>query len=365
MKILFYQGMLSPDGAVKSTLKTAGDLSYNGFDVYIATGSILNGLQDEVPEEITIKQFKKRTRWQLFSLIRYIKEIKPDILVSFTPASSLLLLLAYKMSLCKGELVCIERTSPSMETLHHKSYINKTHNYFRKIVYPRATKIVAISNGVKSELINLLNLSPEKINVIYNPSLTKNKIRKSYEEINHRWFTSNEFPVVVGVGRLVKQKDFSSLIKAFHILRKKKACKLIIIGDGEEKNTLLNLIQELDLENEIDLLGFKENPHPYMRLADLFVMSSAWEGFGNVLVEAMAYGTPVISTDCFSGPAEILENGKIAPLVKVGDIHAMASVMMNALDSPPDKASLIERASFFSEECSAEQYATFFKAFSA
>ena len=356
MKVLFYQGALYPNGAIKSTLKIAGDLSVNGINIFLATGYVLEGLEGEISESIQLEKFNKRARWHLFYLIRYIIKVKPDVIISSIPSNSMIVLLAVKMSFQKVKFIFVERTSPTVEVLFHKSLLNKMHGLFRKIIYAKSNKIIAISKGVKSEIIHGFNVSPDKVEVIYNPAVTSYKIRKSYETINEPWLTSSDAPVIVGVGRLVKQKDFSTLIKAFSVLRKKRLCKLLIVGEGEERRSLTNLIKELDIEDDVKLIGFVENPHPYMRLADLFVLSSAWEGFGNVLVEAMSYGTPVISTNCFSGPDEILKGGEIGALIEVGDINGMASEMEYALDVPQDKAVLVDRASYFSEQRSEKKY---------
>ncbi|NJK27869.1 MAG: glycosyltransferase, partial [Coleofasciculaceae cyanobacterium SM2_3_26] len=134
-----------------------------------------------------------------------------------------------------------------------------------------------------------------------------------------------------GIGRLVDQKDFATLIRAFSIVKKVRKSRLVILGTGPNKPRLEALIEELDLRDDVDLPGFVENPFKYMARASVFVMSSAWEGFGNVLVEAMAVGTPVVSTDCRSGPSEILDNGKYGALVPVGDAEAMARAILDVI----------------------------------
>jgi glycosyltransferase involved in cell wall biosynthesis len=137
--------------------------------------------------------------------------------------------------------------------------------------------------------------------------------------------------VVLGVGRLTAQKDFPSLIRAFAKVRAQKPCRLVILGEGELRGELEALVASLDLSADVALPGFTDNPFAWMRQSSLFVLSSAWEGFGNVLVEAMACGTPVVSTNCPSGPAEILENGRWGRLVPVGDVDALADAMLATL----------------------------------
>ena len=161
--------------------------------------------------------------------------------------------------------------------------------------------------------------------------------------------------MILGVGRLTQAKDFPTLIRAFALVRKKRAARLMILGEGEERPKLEALVRELGLEREVTLPGFVDNPYKYMKRAAVFVLSSKWEGFGNVLVEAMALGTPVVSTDCPSGPAEILENGRWGRLVPVGDVYALAEAIIETLDEEhhPDVAN---RAKDFAVELAVEKY---------
>jgi glycosyltransferase involved in cell wall biosynthesis len=151
---------------------------------------------------------------------------------------------------------------------------------------------------------------------------------------------AGEPPVILGVGRLTVQKDFPTLIRAFARVRQKRNARLLILGEGELRSELNALVAELGLQADVALPGFVENPFVFMRHASLFVLSSAWEGFGNVLVEAMACGMPVVSTDCPSGPAEILQNGKWGRLVPVGDVQALSEALLATLEESthPDVA---------------------------
>ena len=137
--------------------------------------------------------------------------------------------------------------------------------------------------------------------------------------------------MVLGVGRLEQQKDFPTLIHAFAKVRQMQTAKLVILGSGREEKKLLSLVDELKLNEDVAMLGFVDNPYAYMAKSAVFVLSSAWEGFGNVIVEAMAVGTPVVSTNCPNGPEEILDNGKYGELVSVGDSQAMAEAILRVL----------------------------------
>lgn len=228
--------------------------------------------------------------------------------------------------------------------------------------YRRSDGIIAVSKGVAEDLSQTSGISLEKIQVIYNPVVTTDLLSKAQESVEDPWFASGELPVILGAGRLMYQKDFPTLIRAFAKVRQQRPCHLAIIGsETVHKAELEALIHELHLEKEVKLLGFANNPYAYMAKAAVFVMSSRFEGFGNVLVEAMATGTAVVSTDCESGPAEILEYGKYGRLVPVGDVDGLANAIIETLDHPTDSKKLQERAQEFTTEKIAKEYLSFFQ----
>jgi len=186
--------------------------------------------------------------------------------------------------------------------------------------------------------------------------VTENLSILSKERPEHQWFRDGEPPVVLGVGRLVKVKDFRTLIDAFERVRRKRVVRLMILGEGPEKQELASRIRELGLDFDVEMPGFSLNPYSFMRYASVLVLSSRWEGFGNVLVEAMACDTPVVSTDCPGGPREILEGGKHGLLAPVGDAQAMATAIERQLDEPITET-LTMRAEAFTVEAALKKYA--------
>jgi glycosyltransferase involved in cell wall biosynthesis len=208
-----------------------------------------------------------------------------------------------------------------------------------RALYPRADGIIAISRGVAEDVVATSGVDPERVHVASNPVLTPEIAQQAREQPEHRWCRERDVPLVIGVGRLTRQKDFPTLLRALCILREQRAARLLILGEGEERAALTRLIRELGIEGAVDLPGFAANPYAIMAHADVFALSSAWEGFGNVLVEAMAVGLPVVSTDCRSGPREILDDGAFGSLVPVGDARALARALAEALDHrpPPDR----------------------------
>ena len=212
-----------------------------------------------------------------------------------------------------------------------------------------------MSQGVAEDLVRI-GLPSDKIKVIYNPIFTPALLEKAQQPLAHPWFSSNQPPVILGVGRLEKQKDFPTLIRAFAQVQQQRPFRLIILGEGPQRSQLEALVQEMGLMANVDMPGFVVNPYAYMNQSAVCVLSSAWEGFGNVLVEAMATGTPVVSTNCESGPAEILANGQYGKLVAVGDVEGMAEAIANTLNNPPNSQTLRQRAMEFSQERALAKY---------
>jgi glycosyltransferase involved in cell wall biosynthesis len=230
-------------------------------------------------------------------------------------------------------------------------------------VYVEADAIVAVSNGVADDLATYIDIPRELITTVYNPMVHPDLQVKAREPLEHPWFAPGAPPVVLSVGRPGRQKDFPTLLRAFARIRAQRPARLMILGEVsnsgksmERRAKLMTLAAELGVADDIVLHGFVQNPFAYMVRASVLVLSSLYEGFANVLVEALACGCPVVSTDCPSGPAEILDNGRFGLLVPVGDDAAMAKAICTALDSPPDREQLRARAAMFSFDQAIDKY---------
>jgi glycosyltransferase involved in cell wall biosynthesis len=223
--------------------------------------------------------------------------------------------------------------------------------------YQWIDKIITCSQGVAEDFCKTTGLSKTRLKVIYNPIVNSEILDKGQESLEHPWFAPGSPPVILGVGRLVKIKDFSTLIQAVSQAAQHRPMRLIILGEGEERPQLEALIETLGLAAIVRLEGFQINPFAYLARAALFVLSSLFEGFGNVLVEAMTLGTPVIATHAKGGgPAEILANGQYGQLVPIGDPVALAAAILNTLAHPPDPAILQQRSRDFSLAASTAAY---------
>ncbi|MBN2536772.1 glycosyltransferase [candidate division WOR-3 bacterium] len=223
--------------------------------------------------------------------------------------------------------------------------------------YRYADAVVGVARAIADGLIES-GMEPGKVHTIHNPVVTDELYRRAGEPCPHDWLAHKRGPVVLGAGRLTYQKDFGNLLRAFRVvLDQVPDCRLAIIGDGPDRPALERLAGELGLAERVDLPGTAANPCPYMKHADLYVLSSRYEGFGMTLVEAMALGTPVVSTDCPCGPAEVLDSGRHGALVPVGDHLALARAMKEALLHPGPACDRVAWArKMFSVEAAGAKY---------
>ena len=238
----------------------------------------------------------------------------------------------------------------------HKLFGTKGRQSRISSFYPCADVLVGISAKISAGLARIAGVPTDQIRTIYNPIVSAALIEKACEPVDHPWLNGTDRPVVLAAGRLVEEKGFHTLLSAFAMLFERRDVRLIVLGKGPELSGLLSQAEDLGVRQYVDFPGFVTNPYAYMAKANLFVLSSRVEGLPTVLVEAMACGCPVVSTDCPFGPAEILEEGRLGELVSVGDPRALADAMDRTLNLPPDRSALLERAKCFGVEQAIDQY---------
>jgi glycosyltransferase involved in cell wall biosynthesis len=222
--------------------------------------------------------------------------------------------------------------------------------------YPKAAAAIAISQGLAGQLVETAGVPPERVFTIPNPVDTARIQMLAREPIDHPWFARGAPPVILGVGKLERQKDFPTLLRSFARLRAEGRFRLAILGEGPQRDQLERLARDLAISGDVLLPGFQMNPFAWLARAAVFVLSSAWEGASNALLEALACGCPSVSTDCFSGPSETLDAGRYGPLVPVGDDRALAEAIAHVMRSPQDRARLVARAEVFSVDRAATAY---------
>ena len=356
LRIAFFSASLEAGGAERVIVNLAIAFMERGYPVQLllaqAKGEFLAGL----PKGIAVHDLgQKHVIRALPALIRILRVEHPDILLSFQTHTNLVALWAAKLARVKTKVVLEESSTMSVNAMlssRKEVWIAR----LSAIFYPAADAIVAVSKGVAEDLAQTIHIRPEKIRVIYNPIVPPNLLELMQEQPKQPWMPSGSPPVVLAVGRLTAAKDYPTLLRAFARARQQKDMRLLILGEGEKRTELETLVKELGLEKDVQLPGFVPNPYAYMARASVFVLSSKWEGFSNVLAEALACGTPVVSTDCKSGPSEILEYGRYGMLVPVGDEIKLSSEILHGINAQPDKKPLRERGEMFSIGRAAEAY---------
>jgi glycosyltransferase involved in cell wall biosynthesis len=296
---------------------------------------------------------------QAWRLWRYMKIRSPRVLLSAGTRANLIACLTKRLHHPAAKVVLSIHNTLSKELTELPYFRRWRRMKFIRALYHKADGFICVSNGVAEDLAVCAGIPRTSIQVIYNPIVTPEIMKQAEVSVSHQWFQSNHPPVILGAGRLTTQKDFATLIKAFSLVQAKIPSRLVILGEGDNRDELKRLVRKLNLEQMVDLPGFVENSVAYMKRARLFVLSSAWEGFGNVLVESMAVGTPVVATDCPSGPREILLDGKIGALVSPKRPDMLAQAIIQTLVAPPNPAVLQKRSAEFSAEESARRYLKF------
>jgi glycosyltransferase involved in cell wall biosynthesis len=366
MKITVIIPSFSGGGAERVGVNLANYYSNQGHSVTIIVTQKLSGpYLRQVSENIQVIDFKSFSKITfikaLIVLLRLYFELRkeqPDIILSILRDSNIYAGLA-AVFLDSRVILSEQNTFDSIVLLPYFSKIKRL--LLMRISYWRADKIIANSHDVRSDLLLYKIGKPECIEVIGNPVLAKDFEGLLEEGVNHPWLTqkiSNK--IILNVGRLHKQKNQTLLIYAFEkVYQNNKNVKLIILGEGAKHKDLIDLVQRLSLTESVCILPFQQNPYPFYKLADVFVLSSAWEGFGNVLVEAMASETPVISTDCPGGPCMILQDGQFGRLVAPDSVDQLAEAIIEELNSPTSPQQIEKakkRALDFSVPTIAEAY---------
>lgn len=276
-------------------------------------------------------------------LRRYLRERRPDAVYASIVHANLAVVLAARGMGKDIKVILRESNAPLSEK--KRTWSRKLSHLLAPFLYRRAHRIIAVSAMVRDELVQMSSALAKKIEVLQTPVVPANFIAQAAEEPGHLWFSPGEPPVVLGVGRLHPQKNFALLIRAFANVRAQRVCRLIILGRGALQKELQALAESLGVAEDVSFAGFSLNPFAYMSRARLFVLSSDYEGMPNVLLQAMALGTPVISTDCPGGSAECLDGGRLGTLVPTGDVEKMSEAIAQGLDAMrrEDAAEIITR----------------------
>lgn len=354
--IALYVSSLRGGGAERVMVLLANGLAERGYKVDLVAASAQGPYRTEVSPSVNIVDLEaKRVAASLPGLVRYLRRARPKSMLSAVNHANVIAVIARVIARVPTRLVVSEHNNLSQSRKRPKDLSGKVVQALMHWAYSKADAVVAVSKGVADDLAETLGFPRSRIEVVYNPVVTPKLFERAAAPLDHPWLAPGEPPVVLGVGRLTPQKDFATLIKAFAQVRKQRDCRLVILGEGELRADLEGLIRDLDLSADVLLPGFSDNPFAWMRRSHVFALSSAWEGLPTVLIEALACGARVVSTDCPSGPFEILEGGRWGALVKVGDEADLAEAINRAFSvSRVERAS--ERGRDFDVELSVDRY---------
>ncbi|RDI95089.1 glycosyltransferase [Meiothermus sp. QL-1] len=332
-RFAIYLPALLGGGAERSMLNLAIGLAQQNLAVDLVLAQATGPYLERVPPTVRLVDLGAgRVLASLPHLVRYLRQEKPTGLVSALDHANVVALWARRLAGVKTRVVVCLQNTPSQDTRHAPSLRGRLLPLAMRLFYPWAEGIVGVSQGVVDDFARLSGI--RRAQVIHNPVVTPELFQRAEEPLDHPWFQPGEPPVLLGVGRLTRQKNFPNLVRAFAEVHQRRPARLLILGEGEERAALEGLVRSLGLEGAVALPGFVQNPYPYMKRAAVFVLSSDWEGLPTVLIEALALGTPVVATDCPSGPREILQNGRFGRLVPVGDAQALAGALEATLLEP-------------------------------
>jgi len=346
---------LGGGGAERALVNLLRHLGSERFQVQLVAFETAGRFRREVPVGIPVHDLKGRRQYDMRMVVRLARLLhaeRPDAVLSVTRYANVVTLLAARLARFTGPVIVNEQNNPSAEFQQFGGRWLK--GLALRYLYPRAEGITAISRGIATDLTGRWSVPASKVTVIPNPVDVAWIRRLAQEPSPHPWLTDGKAPVAIGVGRLHPQKDFGLLLRAFRLVRSAQPAHFIILGEGPERAFLENEVQRLELVADVLLPGFQENPFSWMARADVFVLSSRYEGFGNVIVEAMALGCPVIATNCPFGPDEIIENNVSGLLVPVGEEQALAEAIRRVLNDSDLSARLAGAGRVRSEDFAPE-----------
>lgn len=356
-RVSIFLPSLAGGGAERAITIVANGLAKRGVDVILVLGTASGPYLDVVHPAVRVVDLGTASMVRALPLlVRHLRAARPDALLSAMSHANVVAALAHRMEGSRARLVLSERAHLGSVFAEYRDWRMRVTRLLMRLTYPWADRIIAVSRGVADDLPRHVPVAPGRVITVYNPVVDEHLCRQAQAAPVHPWLAGQEVPVVLAAGRLIAQKDFATLIDAFARLRRERPARLLILGEGELRPLLIAQAAQLSVAQDVALPGFEANPFAAMRAAQVFVLSSRFEGLPGVLIQAMACGARVVSTDCPSGPVEVLEDGRWGALVPVGDAAALAAAIAKALDdpAPPDVRA---RAAMFSVERAVDGYA--------
>jgi glycosyltransferase involved in cell wall biosynthesis len=342
-RIALVTSAMEGGGAQRAFAKLASGIAAADRDVDLVLGRAQGPYLAEVSPDVRVVDLGvRRFAHAVVPLARYLRRTRPIAVYSALDYVNVVTVMAHALARVDARLVVSERNTLSVAAMNATGPSTRWMPKIVRLVYPRADAVVAVSQGVADDLVMRCGLAADSVHVLDNPVVTPEMLRMRDEPVTHPWLLDRAAPVVLAAGRLVPQKDFALLLEAFATVRRTRAARLVVLGDGPLRPELERQAHALGIAADVSLPGFCANPYPMMAAADVFVLSSRWEGSPGALIEAMACGARVVATDCPSGPRQVLDGGRYGRLVPVGDTSALAEGIDDALagriDVPPPES---------------------------
>ncbi len=342
-------------GAERVALNLAKGMVEAGRQVDLVLVRAQGEYLDQIPAGVRVIDFGRSNVFRAVpDLVRYLRRERPRALLSSLTHVNVAVLIAKVLAGGDTRIAVTEHNQISVKAAGPHGLRGRLVYRLAPKLYGLADQVVAVSRGAADDVARFARLPSGAVQCIYNPVYDEALVEAAARPVDHPWMQPGQPPVILAAGRLHEQKGFDVLIRAFQKVRQAMPCRLVIMGEGAERGRLEDLARELSVASDVALVGFVGNPYAMMSRAATFVVSSRWEGFSVVLLEALACGTPVVSTDCASGPSEILEQGRYGALVPVDDVEALADGVLRALRA--SERGDVERAKAFSTGAATRAY---------
>ena len=362
--IAFYVPSLTVGGAERVTVTVANGLADRGYAVDLLVPYYEGSFVEEVSDDVTVFDLETPrvpgvgVGASVPRLVSYLRRRSPAVVFSQMTYTSSVCLLAHWLAGSDAVVVPVVHNTLGID----ESPKDRVARWLGALAGRRADRFAAVSEGAAESVVDRLHVDAEEVSVLHNPIPVSEVRERSRQPVDHPWVASDEHDVVLGVGRLDSQKDFPTFLRAFRRVHERRPeTRAVIVGRGPERETLETLAGELGTEEVVSFAGYVDNPYGYMAGADVLTMSSVHEGLPTVLIEALACGCPVVSTDCPSGPRTILDDGRYGPLVPVGDERALADATLRTLREPPERSALVDRARDFAPDTVLDRYESFIR----
>ncbi|MDQ2074218.1 glycosyltransferase [Haloarcula sp. H-GB4] len=366
--IAFFVPSLTIGGAERVTVSVANGLSRRGYDVDLVVSYDEGDFRSDVAGSVNVVDLGTQRipgigiGASVPALVRYLRRQSPEVLFSqMTYANDIHIISQILSGTDTTAIATIHNTLGMQEESKEKLV-----QWLQRRLAHQIDQFVAVSEGVAESVVEHVGINREKVSVLHNPVPVNEVQERAGELVDHPWIESANLDVVLGVGRLERAKNFESFLRAFEKVHSARPdTRAIIVGRGSKRTKLETLAAELGIDDVVSFPGFVDNPYGYMAGVDVLAMSSVHEGLPTVLIEALACGCPVVSTNCPSGPAEILKDGEYGPLVNVNDDEGLATAIQTALDDPLPSDVLVERANDFAPTAVIDEYEAFIRSFAS